>query len=166
MQFNKYTHTHTHITTLRVKIYSELDIVYHVLFIIQRLCRRGVSHRRLLVCTSLRVRDTTLVQQRRCLPGHHLLNKGEPEVRWSHHRSWSDTSGRDRPGSKNSYPHASLELQPSVRLRVLVYDGPSASMARRGCRASCSRPSKRCFFALISSAISSNFVSDLSKSSS
>ena len=39
------------------------------------------------------------------------LNKGEPEVRWSHHRSWSDISGLDQPGSQNSYPHALLELQ-------------------------------------------------------
>ena len=30
---------------------------------------------------------------------------------WSHHqKSWSDTSGRDRPSSPNSYPHALLDL--------------------------------------------------------
>ena len=40
----------------------------------------------------------------------HPYNEGEREVRWSYHRSWSDTSGRDRPSSQNSYPHASLEL--------------------------------------------------------
>ena len=44
--------------------------------------------------------------------GHHPLSKGELEARWSHHQScWSDTSRRDRPGSQNSYSHASLELQ-------------------------------------------------------
>ena len=32
---------------------------------------------------------------------------------------------------------------PSVSSRVLVSAGPSASMARRGCRASCSRLAKR-----------------------
>ena len=32
---------------------------------------------------------------------------------------------------------------PSVRSRVLVFDGPSASMARRGCRASCSKLATR-----------------------
>ena len=42
----------------------------------------------------------------------------------------------------------------SVRSRVLVSDGTSASMVRRGCRASCSRPGKRCFVAPISSASS------------
>ena len=51
-----------------------------------------------------------LVPQRRYLPGRHPLFEGEPEVRWSHHRSWSNVSGRDRPGSQNSYPHTSLEL--------------------------------------------------------
>ena len=38
---------------------------------------------------------------------------------------------------------------PSVRLRVLVSAGPSASMARRGCRASCSRHSERCSKSLV-----------------
>ena len=37
--------------------------------------------------------------------GRHLLNKGESEVRWSHHQSWSDKSGRDRPPRKKRYPH-------------------------------------------------------------
>ena len=44
---------------------------------LQRLCRRGVSYRGLLVWTSQRERDMTLAPQRRCLPGHHLLTKGE-----------------------------------------------------------------------------------------
>ena len=45
---------------------------------------------------------------------------------------------------------------PPIQLRVLVCDGTSASMARRGCRAFCSRPARRCFVALISSISSSN----------
>ena len=60
----------------------------------------------------------------------------------------------------------SASAAPFMRLRVLVSDGASASMAKRGYRASCSRPAKRCFVALISSASSSKFLSDLSKSSS
>ena len=48
--------------------------------------------------------------ERFCLPGRHHLSKGKPEVRWSQHRSWSDTSGRDQPGSQNSHPHTSLDL--------------------------------------------------------
>ena len=63
------------------------------------------------MCASPKVIDTTLAPRRCCLPGHHPLNKEESEVWWSHHRSWSDTSGQDRLGSQNSYPHASLELQ-------------------------------------------------------
>ena len=43
----------------------------------------------------------------------------------------------------------------SIRLRVLVSDGTSASMARHGCRASCSRPANCCSVALILSASSS-----------
>ena len=54
----------------------------------------------------------------------------------------------------------------SIRLRVLVSDGTSAFMARRGCRDSCSRPAKRWLFALIFSVISSNFLSIFSKSPS
>ena len=71
-------------------------------------------------------------------------NKGEPEVRWSHPRSWSDTStGRHRASS--------------VPLRVFVSGFTSASVARRGCRASCSRPAKRCLVHLIFSVRSSKF---------
>ena len=64
------------------------------------------------------MRDATLAPQRRCLPRDHLFNKGESEVRWSNNRSWSDTSGRDRPGSHKSNPHASLELQQRRPLRA------------------------------------------------
>ena len=39
---------------------------------------------------------------------------------------------------------------PSVRSLVFVFAGPSASMPRRGCRASFSRPASRWFVALIS----------------
>ena len=41
---------------------------------------------------------------------HYPLNNRESEIRWSHHRSWSDTSGRDRPRSQYSHPYASIEL--------------------------------------------------------
>ena len=44
---------------------------------------------------------------------------------------------------------------PYMDLRALVAEDTSSSMARRGCRASCSKPAKRCFVALISSASSS-----------
>ena len=44
-----------------------------------------------------------------CRSWRHPCNKGEPEVLWSHRQSWSDTSGRDRPGQK-SCPHSSLDL--------------------------------------------------------
>ena len=43
----------------------------------------------------------------------------------------------------------------SVRSRDFVFNGPSASMVRRGYRASCSRPAKRCLITLISSESSS-----------
>ena len=45
---------------------------------------------------------------------------------------------------------------PSVRSRVLVSAGPSASMVRRGCRASCSRHSESCSKSLV---ILSNLIS-------
>ena len=41
-----------------------------------------------------------------------------------------------------SFTRSAVEA-PSVRLRVLVYGFTPASLARRGCRASCVRPAKR-----------------------
>ena len=47
-----------------------------------RLCRREVSHRRLLVCASPWVRDTALAPQRLCRPTRHPC-EGEREVQLS-----------------------------------------------------------------------------------
>ena len=47
---------------------------------------------------------------------------------------------------------------PSVRSRVLVFTGPSASMARRGCRAPCYRLVTCWSITLVSSEISSSFL--------
>ena len=55
------------------------------------------------------VGDTALTPERLCRLWRHLC-KGGPEFRWRHHRSWSDTSARDRPSSRNSYLHALLDL--------------------------------------------------------
>ena len=52
---------------------------------------------------------------------------------------------------------------PSARLRVLVFAGPSASKARRGCRAPCSSLVTCWSILLISSGISSIFLSHRSK---
>ena len=55
---------------------------------------------------------------------------------------------------------------PSLCSRVLVSAGPSAFMARRGCRASCSRLATRWLLLLKSSVSYSSLLFDLSKSSS
>ena len=52
---------------------------------------------------------------------------------------------------------------PSVRSRVFVFVCPSASMARRGCRAPCSRRVTCSSIFLISSELSSSFLSHRSK---
>ena len=96
------------------------------------------------------VRDTALAPQRRCLPGRYPLNKGEQEVQWSHHRSWSDKSNWDQPRQKN-YSHLSLILlhRPPYDCESSVSDVTSASMARHGFRASCSRLAERCLVSFV-----------------
>ena len=54
--------------------------------------------------------DTVLAIQCLRRPGRHLWIVQEPEVQWSPHRSWSDASGRDRPGQKSPYPRPLLDL--------------------------------------------------------
>ena len=50
----------------------------------------------------------------------------------------------------------------SLRLRVVMYDDTSVAVARRGCRALCSRPDKRCFvfFSLRYSGFSPEYLSE------
>ena len=73
------------------------------------------------------------------------------------------------PGSTRRAEKPSLRIActavapPSVRLRVFVFACPSASMARRGCRAPCSRRVTCSSIFLISSEISSRFLFDRSK---
>ena len=74
-----------------------------------RFCRCELSHRRLLLCASPRMGDTTWARRRRSRPRRHPC-KGDREVR-SSRRNWSRSSVRFEPFVQYSYPHASLELQ-------------------------------------------------------
>ena len=76
------------------------------------------------------------------------------------------------PGSTRRAEKPSLRIActavvaPSVRSRVFVFACPSSSMARRGCRAPCSRRVTCSSIFLISSEISSRFLFHLSNVSS
>ena len=131
-----------------------------------RLRRWEASHWRLMVSASPRMGDTMWVPQRSCLPEHSPLNKGVLEVRCSHHRRLVEHIGS---GSTRSAKRLSPRIAwtavaaPSERSRVFGFADPFASMARRGCRASCSKLDTRWLVPLVIFMISSNIFSCWSK---
>ena len=74
--------------------------------------------------------------------------KGEREVRPSC-RNWLRSSVRLESLCSTTIPACTAVAAPSVRSRFFVFTGPSASMAGRGCRASCSRFADSCITYLL-----------------
>ena len=124
-------------------------------------CRREVNHRRLMLCASSWVRDTTWAPRRRSRPRRRPC-KGEREI-WPSRRNWVELvfgPGSTRLEEKLSPCIAcTTSVAPFVRSRVFLSAGPSATMARRSYRASCSRLAKCCPKSLV---ISSIFMSHTS----
>ena len=106
--------------------------------------------------------NRTWAPQRRSRPKCHPYMK-EREVRLSR-RNRSRSSVHLEPFVQYNYPRASLKLL----WRSLVSAGPSSSMGRRGCRASCSSLATRWFILLKSSLISFKVspISDITRQNS
>ena len=93
----------------------------------------GVRHRLLCACVSLRVRDTALKPQRRCLPVCHPFYKVEQEVRRSLPKLVRHMGSASACVEELSPLITHSAATSSIRLRVLVSGFTSASMAGRGC---------------------------------